>query len=79
MFHNVPKVGTEYVKLIETGEIVKWKDFDPKAQVYEVESSLGVISKIHGSKISKQVTPEEETEFLRMQSKKLNEDAASQL
>ena len=72
MYGNRPRVGTTYIKIIETGQIVKWKSFDEKTQEYEVVSPGGKLSKIAGRKISKQVTPEEEAEFLRLQNKKSN-------
>jgi hypothetical protein len=72
MFKNIPKVGTKYVKNIETGDIAEWKTFDNKTQEYEIESARGKISKIHESKISKEVTPDEELKFLRLKNKTLN-------
>jgi hypothetical protein len=46
--------------------LAEWKIFDNKTQEYEIESASGKISKIHGSTISKEVTPEEELIFLRL-------------
>ena len=67
MFGKVPRVGVQYLKIIQSGEIVKWKSFSDITQLYEVESSDGKISIIQSNKISKQVAPDEEAEFMRLQ------------
>jgi hypothetical protein len=41
-----PKVGSEYIKL-KTGVKVKWRTFDEKTQVFEIELPSGEISKVH--------------------------------
>jgi len=64
MFKIVPRVGTRFLKIIESEQIVEWKAFSEKTQEYDVESFDGKRFTIHGSKISKEVTPEEEGKFL---------------
>jgi hypothetical protein len=58
-------VGATFLKIIETGEIVRWQDFSPATQLFTVVSSKGKSFTIVGSKISKDVTPEEELKFVR--------------
>jgi hypothetical protein len=36
MKNDAPMFG-EHVKLVKTGEILKWKSYDPKSQMVEVE------------------------------------------
>jgi hypothetical protein len=57
-------VGSAFLKIIETGEIVRWQDFSPATQLFTVASSKGKSFTIEGSKISKDVTPEEELKFI---------------
>jgi hypothetical protein len=47
--------------------VARWTGFNEKTQEYDVESPTGKRSKVAGHKISKDVTPEEEAEFLRQQ------------
>jgi hypothetical protein len=46
MFHPVPKVGSEFIKL-KTGEIVKWQSFDEKTRMFEIKLPNGEVSKVH--------------------------------
>jgi hypothetical protein len=69
-FGNPPRVGVSFLRIVETGEVVKWTGFDEKTQEYDVESAAGELSRISATKISKDVTLEEEAEFLRRQTKK---------
>jgi hypothetical protein len=69
-FGNPGRVGVSFLRIVETGQVVKWIGFDEKTQEYDVESAVGEISSIAGTKVSKDVTPEEEAEFLRRQTKK---------
>ena len=59
---NSPMFG-EYVKVTATGDIVKWKSYDPKAQTLEIESPTGLSVVVHRHEIDV-VTPKEEFEFL---------------
>ena len=52
----------EYVKLLKTGEILKWKNYDPKSQMLEIELPTGAI-KVHQREIV-QITGNEEVDFL---------------
>jgi len=56
----------------ETGELVEGRSFSYETQLFEVASPNGIISKIHDSKLSKEVTPEKVKEFLRLRNKKSN-------
>lgn len=58
-------VGATFLKIFETGETVRWQDFSPATQLFTVASSKGKSFTIEGSKISKDVTPEEELKFIR--------------
>ena len=40
MKNEAPMFG-EYVKLIKTGEIFTWKNYDPKTQTLEIELPTG--------------------------------------
>ena len=60
----------EYVKLVKTGEILKWKSYDPKTQMVEIELETGNISEVHQREIER-ITPNEEVEFL-LKKKKSN-------
>ena len=42
----IPKVGSEYLKL-KTGDFVKWKSFDEKTQLFEINPPIEGISKFH--------------------------------
>lgn len=53
----------EYVKLIKTGEILKWKSYDPKNQTLEIELPTGVVSIVQRREIDR-ITANEEVEFL---------------
>lgn len=67
MNKNAPMLG-EYVKLIKTREIVKWKSFDPKGQLVEIELPTGVVSTVQRHEIDR-ITANEELEFLRSRGK----------
>jgi hypothetical protein len=64
---EAPIVG-KYVKLIKTGEIIEWKSFDPKNQMFEIELPTGAVSIVHWREIER-ITPNEELEFLRSRKK----------
>jgi len=66
---NVPKVGTKYLKVSATGQIVEWKSYSENNHEYEVVSANGKTSKVHARDLSKEVTLEEELEFLRLKNK----------
>ena len=52
-----------YLRIIGTGEIVKWKSFSEITQVYEVESVEGKVFTFQSNKVSQQVTAEEADQF----------------
>jgi hypothetical protein len=64
MFYSVPTHGHQFLRINESGEIVRNRGFDDKNLEYTVEGSDGKQSQIHGSKVSNDVTPEEERDFL---------------
>ena len=57
----------EYVKLLKTGEILKWKGFSPKSQLVGIESPTGVIT-VHQRDIGR-ITGNEEVDFLTKMAK----------
>jgi hypothetical protein len=61
MKNDAPMFG-EYVKLLKTGEIFKWKNYDPTSQMLEIESPTGVIA-VHQREIGR-ITGNEEVDFL---------------
>ncbi|HVU09133.1 MAG TPA: hypothetical protein VHG89_11385 [Verrucomicrobiae bacterium] len=67
MKNDAPMFG-EYVKLVKTGEILKWKSYDPKTQMLEIELRTGSISTVHQREIER-ITPNEEVEFLSKKKK----------
>jgi hypothetical protein len=66
MKNNAPMFG-KYVKHLKTGEIVKWKIYDPKNQMLEIELPTGAIS-VHQSEIAR-ITGNEEVDFLTKKGK----------
>jgi hypothetical protein len=62
---TVPRAGTEYLKIVGSGEIVKWKGFSEITQLYDVESADGKVFTVQSNKVLKLITPEEEAEFSR--------------
>jgi hypothetical protein len=60
---KAPMFG-EYVKLSKTGEIAKWKSYDPKTEMVQIESPAGLFKLVHRQDICR-LTAEEELEFLR--------------
>jgi hypothetical protein len=63
MQNHAPMFG-KYVKLLKTGDILKWKSFDPKSQLVEIELPTGVISTLQRHEVDR-ITMDEEIEFLR--------------
>jgi hypothetical protein len=63
---EVRDMGTNYLKILGSGEIVRWKDFSEITQVYVVESVDGKTSRVQSNKVSQQVTPVEIAEFERV-------------
>jgi hypothetical protein len=61
----VPRAGTGYLKIVGSGEIVKWNGFSEITQLYEVESAESKRFTVQSNKVLKLVTPEEEAEFSR--------------
>ena len=64
---NAPMFG-EYVKLIKSGEILKWKSYDPKTQMVEIELPTGTVSTVQRHEVDR-ITSDEEIEFLTNQGK----------
>lgn len=62
---TVPRAGTEYLKILGSGEIVKWRGFSEITQLYEVESGDGKKFTVQSNQVSKLITPEEEAGFIR--------------
>lgn len=52
----------EYVKFLKTGEILKWKNYDPESQMLEIELPTGAIT-VHQREIGR-ITGNEEVDFL---------------
>jgi hypothetical protein len=61
MKNDAPMFG-EYVKLLKTGEILKWRNYDPKSQMLELELPTGAIT-VHQREIGR-ITGNEEVDFL---------------
>ena len=59
------KIEGRYLRIIGSGEIVKWKSFSEITQVYEVESVTGKVFAVQSNKVSQRVTAEEAGEFER--------------
>jgi hypothetical protein len=70
MKNDTPMFG-KYVKLIQTGEIVKWKNYDSKTQMLEIELPTGGFSIVNRNEIDR-ITPNEELEFLQSKKKDSN-------
>ena len=64
MFGGSQSVGQEIIKIIETNKLARWKSFNPKTREYEIQLPSGVI-KLHESKITKEFTSQEESNFYR--------------
>jgi len=60
---NDPPMFGEYVKLIKTGEILKWKSYDPKNQTLEIELPTGAITTVQQREIDR-ITGNELVDFL---------------
>ncbi len=60
-----PGKETAYLKILGSGEIVKWKSFSEITQLYDVESADGKKFTVQSNKVSRLITPEEEAEFNR--------------
>jgi hypothetical protein len=57
------KIEERYLRVIGTGEIVRWKNFSEITQVYEVESLGGKVFMVQSNRVSQQVTAEEANQF----------------
>ncbi|MGD0092523.1 MAG: hypothetical protein ABSE73_21620 [Planctomycetota bacterium] len=68
---NDTQMFGKYVKILQTGEIVKWKSYDPKTQIVEIELPTGGFSIVNRSEIDR-ITPNEELEFLQSKKKDSN-------
>ena len=60
---TTPSTKAGYLKILGSGEIVKWKSFSEITQLYEVESADGKLFTVQSNRVSKLVTPEEVAEF----------------
>ena len=58
----------EYVKLLKTGEILKWISYDPKSQMVEIAMPTGAVSTVQRREVDR-ITTDEEIEFLRARQK----------
>ena len=58
-------VRPQYLRILDSGEIVKLKNFSEITQLYDVESASGKVLTLQSNKISQQVSPEQEMEFIR--------------
>jgi hypothetical protein len=67
----VAEVRPQYLRILDSGEIVKLKNFSEITQLYEVESASGKVFTLQSNKISQQITPEQEMEFIRRQNEHL--------
>ena len=54
----------EYVKLLKTGEILKWKSFDPQKLTVEIELITGAVVTVQRHEVDR-ITADEEVAFLR--------------
>jgi len=63
MKNESPMFG-RYVKLLKTGEILKWNSFEPKTKQVEIEWSTGAVHTVNQLEIAR-LTADEEIEFLR--------------
>ena len=60
----VAEARPQYLKMLNSGEIVKLKNFSEITQLYDVESASGKVFTLQSNKISRQVSPEQEMEFI---------------
>jgi hypothetical protein len=60
---ELPYMGTNYLKVLGSGEIVKWRNFSEISQLYTVEAVDGSIYRIQSNRVSQLVRPEEAGEF----------------
>ena len=58
-----PREGKDYLKILGSGEIVKWRSFSEITQLYEVETVDGRVFTVQSNRVSKLVSPEEAAEF----------------
>ena len=56
-------MATTYLKILGSGEIVKWRNFSEISQLYTVEAADGRVFRIESNKVSQLVRPEEAGEF----------------
>jgi hypothetical protein len=57
----------EYLRILDSGEVVKLRNFSEITQLYDVESARGRVFQLQSNKVSQQISPEQEKEFLRKQ------------
>jgi hypothetical protein len=65
----VAEARPQYLRILESGEIVKGKHFSEITQLYEVESASGSIFSIQSNRVSQRVGPEQAADFSRRQQK----------
>ena len=63
MKNDAPMFG-EFVRLVKTGEILRWKSYDCASQMVEIELSTGDITTRPRHEVER-LTPGEELEFHR--------------
>lgn len=65
-------MATTYLKILSSGEIVKWRNFSEVSQLYTVEAADGRVFRIESNKVSQLVRPEEAGEFELMREQTAN-------
>jgi hypothetical protein len=63
----VAEAHPQYLRKLDSGEIVKLRSFSEITQLYDVESAAGKVFTLQSNKISQQVSPDQEVEFTRRQ------------
>jgi hypothetical protein len=53
----------KFIKLIKTGQIVSWENYDPLSQKFEIVLPNGVVSSVHQGLV-KRISANEELAFL---------------
>ena len=61
---TAPREGTDNLKILGSGEIVKRRSFSEITQLYEVEAVDGKVFAVQSNRVSQMVTPEEAAEFV---------------
>ncbi len=70
MKNDIPVFG-KFVRFIQTGEILKYKSYDPTNQMLEVELPQGGFSIVRRNEVDR-ILPNEELEYLQARKKDSN-------